>query len=82
MDEAMNPENDKPEQAAIPWQQPLFLVYSFATDQMVPLTQERLDGLLATERSYSELLNEVRKIAYSRLIQMDAPPSVLDRWKP
>lgn len=43
------------------WVQPLFMVYSIGTDEMVPLTQERLDALLDVERQYGTFINDIRK---------------------
>lgn len=42
------------------WVQPLFMVYNHGTDQMAPLTQERLDSLLKIERMYGQIINSVR----------------------
>lgn len=40
--------------------QPSFHVYSALTDEMVPLTQERLTELLAFEKAYASLICEMR----------------------
>lgn len=40
---------------------PLFMVYSNATDQPEPLTQARLDELLATERQYGVMIVGIRE---------------------
>lgn len=37
-----------------------FLVYSAMTDEMVPLTKERLNQLLATERQYGQMICAIR----------------------
>lgn len=41
--------------------QSLFTVYSVATDQPEPLTQARLDELLATERQYGMMIVGIRE---------------------
>jgi hypothetical protein len=41
--------------------QPLFMVYRTDTDEMVPLTQERLDQLIAAERQYGMMICDIRK---------------------
>lgn len=43
------------------WVQPLFMVYDIATDEMVPLTQERLNSLIDCERTYGMMISEIRK---------------------
>lgn len=42
------------------WVQPLFMVYDVGTDELVPLTQERLDALTATEQQYGMLIRDIR----------------------
>lgn len=42
-----------------PWTQPLFLVYDVSKDERVPLTQERLDVLLAVEQAYGRLRGSI-----------------------
>ena len=42
------------------WVQPLFMVYDIATEEKTPLTQERLDQLLALERHYGQLMNYIK----------------------
>lgn len=42
------------------WVQPLFMIYEAGTDQQVPLTQERLDQLIATEMQYGRLICHIR----------------------
>lgn len=42
--------------------QPKFMVYDIATDNLVPLTQDRLNQLTRIERAYGEVMCEIRNI--------------------
>lgn len=42
------------------WVQPLFMVHDGATDEKIPLTQERLEQLLAIESGYVWLIDSIR----------------------
>lgn len=66
---------------AIPWQQPLFMVYDFATDKKVPLTQERLDILLRTESDYGDLIRAVKDTHRGNLTARGAPPDFIEKWR-
>lgn len=52
------------------WVQPLFMVYDIGTDQKVPLTQERLDQLLAAERQYGLMICGIRDSHEAHAIRM------------
>lgn len=44
-----------------PWTQPLFMVYAYASDERVPLTQERLDQLLRIELTYRQMMSDIKR---------------------
>jgi hypothetical protein len=50
--------NDK--NNVIPLKQPIFMIYDISTDEKIPLTQERLDKLIDTERQYGKVINAIR----------------------
>lgn len=43
------------------WIQPLFMVYDTGSDELVPLTQERLNSLIDCERTYGMMISEIKK---------------------
>ena len=43
------------------WVQPLFMVYDKHKDELAPLTQERLDELLAVERTFGGIMLDINK---------------------
>lgn len=60
------------------WVQPLFMVYDVGTDQLTPLTQERLDALVAVERQYGMLMSDIRKNHDSFVTSLGGAPKP---WK-
>jgi len=56
------------------WVQPLFMIYDIGTDEMVPLTKERLDQLIDVERQYGMMICDIRKSHESFAIRRGFKP--------
>lgn len=56
------------------WVKQLFMVYDVGTDERVPLTQERLDQLLAVERQYGMLMSDIRRSHDGFITKMGGTP--------
>lgn len=60
---------------AVPWQQPLFMIYDASTDERVPLTQERLDQLIAVNMQYGQLVCALRDMHNAHCRRFGFTPS-------
>lgn len=56
------------------WVQPLFMIYDVTSDEKVPLTQERLDKLIATERQYGMMICSIRDNHQAHAIMLGYNP--------